>query len=141
MAIFNLWCNGPEFLYNEKNGQPANKSNFNENVELLVSKEESTRAKKDFIVPCLQDLILVESFGNLQKVFRITDYRFVHHIKNRLLKKEPFRKSSMFEEIEFVKLQWIKVIQKPLYEDNRYEKQLKHSLEINFDNNHIVRCK
>ena len=47
----------------------------------------------------------------------------------------------MFEEIEFVKLQWIKVIQKPLYEDNRYEKQLKHSLGIHFDTNHIVRCK
>ena len=45
------------------------------------------------------------------------------------------------EEIEFVKLQWIKVIQKPLYEDNRYEKQLKHSVGIYFDTNHIARYK
>ena len=47
----------------------------------------------------------------------------------------------MFKEIEFVKLQWIKFIQKPLYEDNRYEKQLKHSLGIYFDTNRIVHCK
>ena len=27
--IFNLWCNGPEFLYNEKNDWPTDKINFN----------------------------------------------------------------------------------------------------------------
>ena len=141
--IFSLWYNRPEFLYNEKNGWPADKLNFNENVELLVSKEESTGARKDFIVSCLQNLILIENFSNLQNFFRITAYvyRFAHNIKKRLFKKQRFTKSLMLEEIEFVKLQWIKVIQKPLYEDNRYEKQLKQSLGIYFDTNHIVRCK
>ena len=99
-------------MYNEKNDWPADKINFNENVELLVSKEESNVAKKDFIVPCLQSLNLAENFSNLQKVFRITAYvyRFVHNIKKRLLKQEPFTKSLIFEESEFVKLQWIKTI-------------------------------
>ena len=36
--IFNLWCNGPEFLYNEKSDLPADKITFNEHVQLLVSK-------------------------------------------------------------------------------------------------------
>ena len=103
-------------MLNEKNNWPADKTNFNESVELLVSNEYPTGAKIDLIVPCLQNLILFEHFSNLQKLFRITAYiyRAVHNIKKRLLKKEPFMKSLMFEKIEFVRLQWIKVIQKPL---------------------------
>ena len=30
--IYNLWCNGPEFLYNEKSDWPADKTDFYENL-------------------------------------------------------------------------------------------------------------
>ena len=129
-------------MHNEKNDLAADKINFNKNVELLVSKEESTGTIKDFIVSCLKNLILVKNCSNLQKVFRIAAdvCCFVHNIKKRLLKQEPYPMSLIFKEIES-KLKWIKVIQKPLYEDNRYEKKLKHYLGTYFDANHIVLCK
>ena len=128
-------------MHNEKNDLAADKINFNKHVELLVSKEESTGTIKDFIVSCLKNLILVKNCSNLQKVFRIAAdvCCFVHNIKKRLLKQEPYSMSLIFKEIES-KLKWIKVIQKPLYEDNRCEKQLKHYLGTYFDANHIVLC-
>ena len=114
MEMNSLLWSGPEFLSMPPEHWPivdynvaTTPSNFDIDCESIsVNLVTPSKARLD-------EIISVENFSELDKLFRVTDFvlRFVNNIRARIAKSDPILEDLTYRELEDSKLRWLVCVQ------------------------------
>ena len=97
--------------------------------------------KKVDLGVAIENVIDIERFNSLQKLFRVTSCikRFVNNLKKKVLKKETLKKPFVdSNELHMSQLQWISENQRSF--DKRKLQVVRKALNIFCDENELFRC-
>nr|XP_047141395.1 uncharacterized protein LOC124816304 [Hydra vulgaris] len=153
---FENWMNGPEFLYQDLSYWPAepsdifNKSKTDEisNLSVVVKvnptkfSTENSEVKEALETNSLnmRNVINVERFSSLHKLFKVTAYvlKFIISLKHLINKANNQTKSLCIADIRKAEILWIRTYQCDL--SNKVE-ILNNTLGLFVDEDKVVRCK
>ena len=138
-----LWWKGPEFICKPPECWPT--IDNNENTDTFDFDTDCEPISVNLAIAhkvCLNELIPVERFSELNKLFRVTAYvlRFVNNIRARIAKTEPIIEEINYQELENARLRWLLCVQNKVTEDENF-RNLKSNLNLFQDEDKLLRCK
>ena len=135
-----LWFNGPEFLLQTEKFWP--KTSINENIvnneviqEFKCDIETTSNLAVSSQVETLHDVIDIERYSSLKKLFIVTAYviRFTNNLIYKIKKKDIISGDLSLDELNYVEYAWIKSEQSIIKSEQKFL-LLKKSLNL-FENN------